>query len=83
MIITWWNGRKYFKVSFLKKDIGSVAIGCVAIWIVCSMTEKYISSVLISTAFSVIASVAAYMIILLIMKNQAVKLVLEILHIKK
>ncbi len=82
MIITWWNGRKYFKVSFLKKDICSVAIGCVAIWIVCSMTEKYISSVLISTVFSVIAS-AAYMIILLIMKNQAVKLVLEILHIKK
>ena len=47
-----------------------------------TMTEKYISSVLISTVFSVIAS-AAYMIILLIMKNQAVKLVLEILHIKK
>lgn len=83
MVITWWYGRKYFKVSFLKKDIASVAIGCLAIWTICSVSEKYISSVLISTVFSVTASVAAYMIVLLIMKNQAVKLVLEILHIKK
>ena len=83
MVITWWYGRKYFKVSFLKKEIGSVAIGCMAIWIICSMSEKYISSVLISTVFSVIASVVAYMLVLLIMKNQAVKLVLEILHVKK
>lgn len=44
--------------------------------------RKYISSVLISTVFSVTASVVIYMIVLLIMKNQAVKLVLEILHIK-
>lgn len=75
-------GRKYFKVSFLKKDIGSVAIGCMAIWIICSMSEKYISSVLISTLFSVSASVISYMIVLLIMKNQAVKLILDMLHIK-
>lgn len=82
MVITWWYGRKYFKVSFLKKDIGSVAIGCIVIWIICSMSDRYISSVLISTVFSVISSVVAYMLLLLIMKNQAVKLVLEILHIK-
>ena len=83
MVITWWYGRKYFRVSFLKKDILSVAIGCLAIWTICSISEKYISSVLISTVFSVTASVVIYMIVLLIMKNQAVKLVLEILHIKK
>lgn len=82
MVITWWYGRKYFRVSFLKKDILSVAIGCLAIWTICSISEKYISSVLISTVFSVTASVVIYMIVLLIMKNQAVKLVLEILHIK-
>ena len=83
MGITWLYGRKYFRVSFLKKDILSVAIGCLAIWTICSISEKYISSVLISTVFSVTASVVIYMIVLLIMKNQAVKLVLEILHIKK
>ena len=83
MVITWWYGRKYFRVSFLKKDILSVAIGCLTIWTICSISEKYISSVLISTVFSVTASVVIYMIVLLIMKNQAVKLVLEILHIKK
>ena len=82
MVITWWYGRKYFKVSFLKKDIGSVAIGCMAILIICSMSEKYISSVLISTTFSIITSVVAYMFVLLIMKNQMIKMVIEILHIK-
>ena len=62
---------------------GRYDIGCLAIWTICSISEKYISSVLISTVFSVTASVVIYMIVLLIMKNQAVKLVLEILHIKK
>ena len=63
MVITWWYGRKYFRVSFLKKDILSVAIGCLAIWTICSISEKYISSVLISTVFSVTASVVIYMIV--------------------
>lgn len=83
MTITWWYGRKYFKVSFLKKDIMSVIIGCIAICIICTVSEKYISSILISTAFSIIVSVLIYMIVLLTMKNQAVKMVLEIIHLKK
>jgi O-antigen/teichoic acid export membrane protein len=83
MTITWWYGRKYFKVSFLKKDIMSVIIGCIAICIICTVSEKYISSILISTAFSIIVSVLIYMIVLLTMKNQAVKTVLEIIHLKK
>lgn len=57
-------------------------MGCVVICVICIVSEKYISSVLISTAFSLIASVASYIIVLLIMKNQAVKLILDILHIK-
>ena len=44
MVITWWYGRKYFRVSFLKKDILSVAIGCLAIWTICSISEKYINN---------------------------------------
>ena len=83
MTITWWYGRKYFKVSFLKKDIMSVIIGCIAICVICTVSEKYISSILISTAFSIIVSVFIYMIVLLTMKNQAVKTVLEIIHLKK
>ena len=83
MLITWWYGRKYFKASFQKNDIVSVIIGCIAIWTICTMSEKYISSVLLSTAFSLITSISIYMIILLIMKNQAVKLIFEMLHIKK
>lgn len=82
MIIAWWYGRKYFKTFFLKKDITAVIMGCVVICVICIVSEKYISSVLISTAFSLIASVASYIIVLLIMKNQAVKLILDILHIK-
>lgn len=83
MIIVWWYGKKYFKASFKKKDILSVIIGCLAICLICTLSGKYIGSILISTVVSVASSVVIYMITLLTMKNQSVDLVLEMFHIKK
>lgn len=82
MAMTWWYGKKYFKFSLMRRDILSVTVGCVIIYTICYVSDVCFSSFLTSTAVSVTASVAAYVIVLCVTRNQTAKFVLEMLHEK-
>ena len=83
LFITWWYGRKYFKMVLCRKDISSVIIGCIGIWFICTSIERRIYSVWISTVFSIVISVFYYLILLLVMNNQSLKLIVGMLRNSK
>lgn len=79
LLVTWWYGKKHFRVIVLKKDVLSVVIGCIGVWAVCAFFENKISSVMIFTVVSIVGSIFCYFGVLLLMKNQSVKLIVSVL----
>ena len=83
LFVTWWYGRKCFRVLLVKRDLLSVLVGCIGIWMVCFFLENKISSIAISTVVSIAFSVFYYLFVLLIMKNQSLKVIIDLLKSKR
>lgn len=83
LLINWIYGRKKFKLFFRKNDILSVLVGCLGIWVVCSIANTCFSSLLISTCVSIVGSVIIYFTALVGMKNGSVGWIFGLLRRKK
>lgn len=83
LFVTWWYGRKCFSLRLVKRDLLSVLVGCIGIWMICFFLEKKISSIVISTVVSIVLSIFYYLFALLIMKNQSLKVIIDLLKSKR
>ena len=67
MCIFW--GKKEVNIKILKRDLFSVCLGCVFIILICKAVISILNSAFLTIIFSVFMCIAAYGIILLVMKN--------------
>lgn len=81
--VTWWYGKRCFRALLSKRDLLSVLAGCIGIWMICFLLEKKMSSMVISTVTSMLCSILYYLIVLVVMKNQSLKVIIDILKSKK
>lgn len=72
-----YYSKDYPKVGFNPKIIGSTAIGCIAIIIVCRIVENMFSGLYLVTFFSILMSSIVYFIIQIIMGNALIVNVLK------
>lgn len=66
-----------FKSKYFWKNFITSAVGCIGIIVICLLCNSIIQSMIIKTIFSIILSVITYGIILLILKNEIAKSILN------
>ena len=72
MIACMQYGKKNFHIKVSIRDMISVAIGCVAVYVICTIINSAIESLALSTILSVLLAAMGYFAILLLMKNHIV-----------
>ncbi len=72
MIACMQYGKKNFHIRVSIRDMISVAIGCVVVYVICTITNSAIESLALSTILSVLLAAMGYFAILLLMKNHIV-----------
>ena len=76
-VICYLYGRKYFQSNLQKNDIFSILLGSFLIIVICYLVEIYISSLYVSIFVSVMLSMIAYGIVLVLFRNNSLKLILD------
>lgn len=70
MIACMKYGSENFHIRIPIRDIASVTIGCVAVYVICVAIKDAVDSLILSTILSTILAVTGYFAILLLMKNR-------------
>lgn len=82
VVISYYYSRNLIKIDINMKDVTSSLIGCIYIYIFCIVIKKFISTVFISVAFSIIGSLFGYILILLSLKNSVAVSIFNKLYLK-
>ena len=70
-------GRKYFHTNLQKNDIISVLMGSLLILLICYLVRLCISSLCVSIAVSVVISMLVYGVVLVLLRNNSLKYILD------
>ena len=81
-VVCYLYGRKYFQSNLQKNDIISTLLGSFLIIVICRLVKIYISSLYVSIFVSFILSVIVYGIVLILFKNNSLKLILDFIKRK-
>ena len=73
--------KNIIKPFCIIKNILQVLMGCAAIIIICYICNQCISSTLVTTFVSIVCSLIAYVLVLLMMKNTSIKYIMKTLRI--
>ena len=76
-VVCYLYGRKYFQSNLQKNDIISTLLGSFLIIVICCLVKIYISSPYVSTFVSFMLSVIGYGIVLVLFRNNSLKLILD------
>lgn len=83
MLICYHYGKKCFKYKIKHKEIIAVLSGNIIIYLICKTILFFIQNVLLSTIISVCISVIAYMIIMILTHNSAIKYLIDNFNIRR
>lgn len=72
MIVCMKYGRKDFHMKIFAKDIASVVIGCVLVYVICVTINSAVDSLVLSTVLSITLAAIGYFAVLLLMKNHTI-----------
>ena len=81
-VVCYLYGRKYFQSNLQKNDIISTLLGSFLIIVICRLVKIYISNLYVSVFVSFILSVIVYGIVLILFKNNSLKLILNFIKRK-
>lgn len=77
LVVSIWSykiAKKFLIHRSMKRDIGSILVGCICIYFICYISELFLSgSMIIMILCSVIVSVLVYFIILFVLGNSVVR----------
>lgn len=76
-VVCYLYGRKYFQSNLQKNDIISTLLGSFLIIVICRLVKIYISSLYVSIFVSFMLSVIGYGIVLVLFRNNSLKLILD------
>ena len=81
-LICFYYGKKYFILKIKYKNIISIFLGTCLIALTCSVVKTFFTSYISIVLISIIISVVLYFIVLMFLKNDAIKIVLDLVKKK-